>query len=408
MKSKMTQLKNECRDGFLDVMGNGLMWRKVIRAGNGEKPDHGNEVVVRLWQNTSSETTHCFVIGDNEFSPCGVDLAVRLMMPGEKSEYQLHHRFSLAYGEYEKDSTSEKVSEELFSIVIELVNVKGLRPEISVMKSKERLRISREKARCGNEFFKNNEFHRAIQCYINGCKFADVKGESSAKLKCKNVSAEIEQACAVELERLRCNAATTFLKLGQKKMVKKYAKAALSSNPKCAKAHLRLGELAVQEQKWKVAKQHLIDAKRLKPNASAVQSAMKKLREERKKSRSWEGNFFSKKIGEDEIAASCGKTGLVFDCDDVNNVADENIDDEEVYNSEIVKKENKVDENEYDKEVPDLEKRKKVEDFSFEKVKNYLLGCNQSAESTPPIMYILYTFLILIAIYLDSIKNKLF
>jgi hypothetical protein len=272
--------------GFTDLMGNGLLARRVVRkGGSGSKPDQGHEVQVRWWRTTldtvddvciagvdagarlGEATTAAaaapwpagvadpgaggaavFTVGDNEMWPCGVELAVRVMEEGERCLFRMHPRFGMAYAEYgSADGIGLEPGCELgpFCCEVELVRIGQRRPAAESMTPAERLAVAEAKAQAGNALYRSGAHLRALRCYLNGIAFAaggrGDDAEGSDDHEGKRSSSTIDPAAAAALERLRCNAATALQILGRKEEARAQCAKALargSARKACSSARL--------------------------------------------------------------------------------------------------------------------------------------------------------------------------
>lgn len=188
----------DVKDGWLDILSNGDLKKKVIKKGDGSRPQRGSKVSIRLvtriydGNDTAEEgvgsiipaetfDNFMLVIGDNDLHQ-GLDLIVPLMENHEIARAIIKPRF--AYGQIgnkflgiPEDTTLDCLielldvhSDDMFSDMADPEEPNAIAQNESL---EERLRFGSYKKLRGNLWFERGEYSLAIQCYRGSLKYLD-------------------------------------------------------------------------------------------------------------------------------------------------------------------------------------------------------------------------------------------
>ncbi|EUB62130.1 Peptidyl-prolyl cis-trans isomerase FKBP8 [Echinococcus granulosus] len=245
-------LKDDIHESeIVDILGNGLVEKKVLKKGlgQGSRPGHGDSVVISYkgWLEDGMLVEEVenlsLVIGDGECIHA-FDLALPLAELKEVFELKTDARF--AYGDMGKMPDIPGKAKLTYHITL---NECGDPPCYENMPIEERLQISNKKRERGNFYFHRNEYQYALTCYTKGVEILLKKSLtptlcSTEALPCGSSSASFQPK---DLEiKLRNNVAATQLKLEAFAAASKTCDAVLQLDPTNRKALYRKGQATIQ------------------------------------------------------------------------------------------------------------------------------------------------------------------
>ncbi|KAL5110981.1 Peptidyl-prolyl cis-tran isomerase FKBP8 [Taenia crassiceps] len=232
---------------IVDILGNGLVEKKVLKKGLGQdsRPAHGDFVVISykgwLEDGTLVEEVEDLgiVIGDGECVHA-FDLALPLAELKEIFELRTDARF--AYGDMGKLPDIPGKAKLTYHITLKEC---GDPPCYENMSIEERFQISNRKRERGNFYFHRNEYQYALTCYTKGVEILLKKSQtpttcSAGPIPCGLTSASLQP---MDLEiKLKNNVAATQLKLEAFAAAAKTCDSVLQLDPANCKALYRKGQ----------------------------------------------------------------------------------------------------------------------------------------------------------------------
>ncbi|RWS17560.1 FK506-binding-like protein 1 [Dinothrombium tinctorium] len=169
-------------DGFLDILDNKQLLKKVLREGdkNSARPERGCRVTInlktrlkgsdKLIDSHTGDKLQIFV-GDYD-TIHGIDLAIPLMHNGEIANVVIAPRFGYGSLGCEPDIPPDST----LDCIVELVDCEWMGEEIE-LPIEERLKIGTEKKNRGNFWHSREEYSISGQCYKRALDFLDVRDE---------------------------------------------------------------------------------------------------------------------------------------------------------------------------------------------------------------------------------------
>ena len=271
---------------WVDILGNGLLKKKVMIEGKGEesRPKPGNEVTLMV--NGTLENGALlqgeklnFILDDREVIQA-FDLCVALMELGEKAIIYTDSKY--AYGPFGCNETIPIVPKNCnITYMVELVSVKE-GPNKETMSDQARIDIADKKRLRGNSLYAIGDYGSAIDSYKRALKFLEGSASEEViemKVKChNNLSASQIKVNAYQAALQSCN---TVLNLRNNNVKAMFRKA------KCQEA---LGDA---EEALKCLKQ----ASMLDPNNKMIHGELIRLSKCVKKNKQKESDMYKRMVG---------------------------------------------------------------------------------------------------------------
>jgi len=179
---------------WLDILGNGLLKKKVLVPGKGEssRPASRNIVTIRCEGKLESGTLvdkHNklkFILSDQDVIQA-LDLAVGLMEDGETALVFTDAKY--AYGvQGRKDMKPPIPQNSSITYEVEILSVEE-GPDLKSLTDEERVRYGDQKRVRGNDLYSRDDFNGAINLYSRGIKYlegSDNENVMNMKIKCLN------------------------------------------------------------------------------------------------------------------------------------------------------------------------------------------------------------------------------
>ncbi|XP_053685425.1 peptidyl-prolyl cis-trans isomerase FKBP8 [Sabethes cyaneus] len=301
-KDKAAEHKND----VMDILGNGSLLKKVLREGQGERPESRDIAVVnfvgRLEDGTLvEEQQNCVVQIDDVEVVQGLDMALKLMNVGEQAEVVVGARF--AYGEHGlKDEEHPERNVPPNAKVIYTVELLSTKEE-SDLESKSygaRKEIGNKKRLRGNFWMKRQEYNLAIQSYRRALEYLD---ESEGGITNPTASGDLEPSNA-ELQdlledrmKVYNNLALAQLKISAYDAALKSVDHVLQCQPNNAKALFRKGKIMDAKGDTKAAITLLQKAATIDEDDKLIQSELSKLILKSKREARNEKDLYQKMLG---------------------------------------------------------------------------------------------------------------
>ncbi|CAB3981968.1 peptidyl-prolyl cis-trans isomerase FKBP8-like [Paramuricea clavata] len=184
---------------WTDLLGNGLLKKKIIRAGkeDGSRPLLGQEVCIRCEGTLASgdkvdvKEKLQFIIGDGDIVTA-LDLCVPTMLESEICELVAAARFAYGTSGREDDDEGDVPPDSEVTYMLELLSVAD-GPNISQLTDEQRIELGDQKRERGNDLFRREEYSLAVHSYSRALKYlGSSKSEAIIELKVKcwnNISA---------------------------------------------------------------------------------------------------------------------------------------------------------------------------------------------------------------------------
>lgn len=294
------------QEEYMDILGNGTLLKKVLKEGQGERPESKDIAVInytgRLDDGTIvEEERDCVVQIDDVEVVQGLDMALKLMNVGEQAEVIVSSRF--AYGEQglkDEDHPERTVPpNEKITYTVELVSSK----EESDLESKSyaaRKDIGNKKRLRGNFWMKRQEYNLAIQSYRRALEYLD---ESAGGITNPTESGQFEPTNAELQELLEDrmkvynNLALAQLKIAAYDAALKSVDHVLQCQPNNAKALFRKGKILDAKGDTKGAISFLQKAATIDEDDKLIQSELSKLVLKSKREARNEKDLYQKMLG---------------------------------------------------------------------------------------------------------------
>uniref|UniRef100_A0A8D8KTT8 peptidylprolyl isomerase n=1 Tax=Culex pipiens TaxID=7175 RepID=A0A8D8KTT8_CULPI len=298
--------KEEPKEEYMDILGNGKLLKKVLQEGTDERPE-GRDIAVinftgRLEDGTIVEQEQGMVVQIDDVEVVqGLDMTLKLMNVGERAEVIVDARF--AYGDqgYKNEDHPERSvpPNAKITYTVELVSSK----EESDLESKTyaaRKDIGNKKRLRGNFWMKRQEYNLAIQSYRRALEYLD-ESEGGITKPTADGEAEPTNADLQELleDRMKVynNLALAQLKIGANDAALKSVDHVLQCQPSNTKALFRKGKILHAKGETKEAIAFLQKAATLDEDDKLIQSELSKMILKSKREARNEKDLYQKMLG---------------------------------------------------------------------------------------------------------------
>ncbi|XP_078280099.1 peptidyl-prolyl cis-trans isomerase FKBP8 [Rhinoraja longicauda] len=283
---------------WLQVLGNELLRKKVLVAGQNEepRPQKGQNVTVRLKMSLEDGTeveedpSLTFTVGDGDVIQA-LDLCIQLMDPGETALIVADAKYAFGC----LGSTQPSVpSYATVHIEIQLLSVED-GPDIELLSGKERLLQANMKRERGNTYFLRNEYVFAISSYDIALNIVNSNSKVEFSLEEEQELSDVKVKCLNNL-------AAAQLKLEHFEAALKSSNAALKHQPNNIKALFRKGKVLTLQGEYTEAIPVLKQAARLEPSNKAILAELSQLLRKQSEQRTVEQAMCRKMLGDMAIA----------------------------------------------------------------------------------------------------------
>ncbi|XP_044134808.1 peptidyl-prolyl cis-trans isomerase FKBP8 [Bufo gargarizans] len=282
----------EPEEEWLDILGNGLLKKKVLTPGKGpeNRPRKGQDVTVRL--KTSLEDgsvvedtgSFTFTLGDGDVIQA-LDLCVQLM--GTEETVLIDANSKYCYG---KEGRSPDILPNA-NLVLEvtLLDVKD-GPDLELLTGQEKLVLANKKRERGNFYYQQADYVFAINSYDIALKIVN----SSSKVDF--TPEEEEELLDVKMKCLN-NLAASQLKLDHFEAALKSCNMVLEQQPENIKALFRKGKVLAQQGEYTEAIAILREALKLEPTNKTIHAELSKLVKKHADQKNVETAMYKKMLG---------------------------------------------------------------------------------------------------------------
>lgn len=299
--------KEEPKEEYLDILGNGTLLKKVLQEGSGERPE-GRDIAVinfigRLEDGTIVEEEQGMVVQIDDVEVVqGLDMTLKLMNVGERAEVIVDARF--AYGEqgYKNEERPERSvpANAKITYTVELVSTKE-EADLETKSYTARKEIGNKKRLRGNFWMKRQEYNLAIQSYRRALEYLD---ESEGGITKPTADGEMEPTNADLQELLEDrmkvynNLALAQLKIAAYDAALKSVDHVLQCQPNNTKALFRKGKILHAKGETKEAILFLQKAATLDEDDKLIQSELSKMVLKSKREARNEKDLYQKMLGQ--------------------------------------------------------------------------------------------------------------
>ncbi|KAL5004404.1 hypothetical protein ScPMuIL_017860 [Solemya velum] len=289
-KVSSQEKEEEC----MDILGNGLLTKKILEAGAGRqsRPVYGDIVTIdaegRLEDGTVVDSgTVTFTVGDGDVLQCW-DMALPLIEMNEKCEVFSGSKY--AYGALGRSPDIPKDADITFTL--KLIQ-KQDPPNIDNLCLDDRMKMGEQKRERGNLLFSRTDFSGAINSYNKALKILDPE----------SCNEEADRLQLLLESRLKCynNMAACQLKVEAFDAAIRSCESVLKSQPQNVKALFRMGKAYAAKLDTKLAITFLKKALQLEPEAKVIHQELSKLTKKMKKEADDEKDMYRKMIGNTDI-----------------------------------------------------------------------------------------------------------
>lgn len=298
--------KEEPKEEYMDILGNGTLLKKVLQEGTDERPE-GRDIAVinftgRLEDGTIVEEEKGMVVQIDDVEVVqGLDMTLKLMNVGERAEVIVDARF--AYGEqgYKNEEHPERSvpANAKITYTVELVSTKE-EADLETKTYAARKDIGNKKRLRGNFWMKRQEYNLAIQSYRRALEYLD---ESEGGITKPTVDGEAEPTNAELQELLEDrmkvynNLALAQLKIAAYDAALKSVDHVLQCQPNNTKALFRKGKILHAKGETNEAISFLQKAATLDEDDKLIQSELSKMILKSKREARNEKDLYQKMLG---------------------------------------------------------------------------------------------------------------
>ncbi|KAE8632149.1 hypothetical protein XENTR_v10001452 [Xenopus tropicalis] len=290
LNTQQTVAKEE--EEWLDVLGNGILKKKILISGKGadSRPRKGQDVTVGLKSMledgnvVEEQETLTFTLGDGDVIQA-LDLCVQLMEAEETSLIASDAKYC-----YGKEGRSPDIPPNSnLNLEVALLDVQD-GPDLENLSGQEKLNLANKKRERGNFYYQQADYVFAINSYDIALNVVN----SSSK-----VEFSLEEEASLLDVKIKClnNLAASQLKLDHYEAALKSCNMVLEHQPENIKALFRKGKVLAQQGEYSDAITILRKALKLEPANKTIHAELSRLVKKHTDQRNVESAMYKKMLG---------------------------------------------------------------------------------------------------------------
>lgn len=287
-EEKDTKTSDQTEDTWMDILGNGLLQKRVLREGKGQdtRPDKGQRVMIQSAGRTEDGTAVDwnsnleFILGEGEVIQA-FDIGISLMELDEVCELVTDARY--AYGKAGKPDAKPPIPPDAkITYEIQLLSVRD-GPNINTMSDKERISTGEKKREMGNDLYTGGDYAGAINSYQRAIKYL---GSSTSE--------------EVQSLRVKCwnNMAAAQLKIKAYSAAEKSCSQVLQVDPDNVKALFRKGKVLASSGDTDQALGFIKKADQLDPSNPTIKKELNRLKQLLASEKESERSMYRRMVGD--------------------------------------------------------------------------------------------------------------
>ncbi|XP_075061372.1 peptidyl-prolyl cis-trans isomerase FKBP8 [Mixophyes fleayi] len=289
----------DVKEEWLDVLGNGVLRKKVLTKGAESRPKKGQDVTVQVKTTledgkvVENNVPLTFTLGDGDVMQA-LDLCVQLMGIGETAIIAADAKYC-----YGKEGRSPDIPPNA-NLVFE-VSLLDARdgPDLELLTGQEKQDLANKKRERGNFYYQQADYVFAINSYDMALKIVN----SSTKVDF--TSEEEAELLDVKMKCLN-NLAASQLKLDHFEAALKSCNMVLEQQPENIKALFRKGKVLAQQGEYSEAITILRKALKLEPSNKTIHAELSKLVKKHADQKNIETAMYKKMLG--NVSSSTNKS----------------------------------------------------------------------------------------------------
>ncbi|XP_007443923.1 peptidyl-prolyl cis-trans isomerase FKBP8 isoform X1 [Python bivittatus] len=284
--------ESEATQEWLDVLGSGLLKKKVIISGQGQesRPVKGQDVTIRLKVMLEDGTvveedpSLTFTLGDCDVIQA-LDLCVQLMDMGETALITSDGKYCFG----PQGRSPDIPPDASLTLEVELLAAQDA-PDLECLSGKEKISLANRKRERGNFHYQRADYVLAVNSYDLALKIIN----SNSKVD----FSEEEEEELVEVK-MKClnNLAASQLKLDHYEAALRSCNQVLEQQPDNIKALFRKGKVLAQQGEYSGAIPILKAALKLEPSNKTIHTELSKLAKKHADQKSIETEMYRKMLG---------------------------------------------------------------------------------------------------------------
>ncbi|XP_063146867.1 peptidyl-prolyl cis-trans isomerase FKBP8 [Candoia aspera] len=284
--------ESEATQEWLDVLGSGLLKKKVIISGQGQesRPVKGQDVTIRLkvmledGMVVEEDPSLTFTLGDCDVIQA-LDLCVQLMDMGEMALITSDGKYCFG----PQGRSPDIPPDASLTLEVELLAAQDA-PDLELLSGKEKISLANRKRERGNFHYQRADYVLAANSYDVALKVIN----SNSKVD----FSEEEEAELVEVK-MKClnNLAASQLKLDHYEAALRSCNQVLEQQPDNIKALFRKGKVLAQQGEYSGAIPILKAALKLEPANKTIHTELSKLAKKHADQKSIETEMYRKMLG---------------------------------------------------------------------------------------------------------------
>lgn len=287
-EKETTANDNVDKDTWMDILGNGLLKKRVLQEGKGQdtRPDRGQVVTLQVAGRTENGTAVDwnrnleFILGEGEVIQA-FDLAVALMELDEVCELVTDPKY--AYGKAGKPDGNPPIPPDAkLTYELQLLATRD-GPNVANMTDEQKLIIGEKKREIGNNLYTSGDYAGAINSYQRALKYLSSslsKEVQSLRVKCWN------------------NMAAAQLKIKAFSAAEKSCSQVLQIDPNNVKALFRKGKVLAANGETESALVYVKKADQFDPGNKTIRGELNRLKQLLALEKQSERSMYQRMVGD--------------------------------------------------------------------------------------------------------------